>query len=52
MLILPLAAEAETKSESDRLFNIGALIERFSELFQYVLNFLQNLFTGSGDKNF
>ncbi|MCR5781704.1 MAG: hypothetical protein K6G90_03090 [Clostridia bacterium] len=52
MLLLPLAAEAETKSGSDKMFNIGYLIEKFSDLLQYVLNFLENLFGGTGDKNF
>ncbi len=52
MRILPLFAETETKSESDSLFNIGYIFQKFAELFQYVLNFLENLFTGSGNKNF
>ena len=53
MKILPLsAAEPETRSDTDRLFNIGYLIEKFSELFHFALQFLENLFGGTGDKNF
>lgn len=53
MKIFPLtAAEPETKSDSDKLFNIGYLFEKFAELFHFAIQFLENLFGGTGDKNF